>query len=108
MARLPKRKLIEVTADAVRESGLNALLLSRPTEHPALFNVYSDQQSTRVRVYIWNITPGGTNRAPDEYRIQVTDVSQFKREQRAKTRFLGYWEALGIFAGWDIRQHAGS
>ena len=59
MARLAKEQLFSVVEDAIRESGWYFLCLPSFEIHPARYQLYRDDQSYRVRVYIWNLTPGG-------------------------------------------------
>jgi putative restriction endonuclease len=101
---LTKKQLLEVVVTAIRESGWNVLYLS--DEHPFQLQMYRGDESYRLLVYIWNITHGGGAARPaDEYRIQVTGVSQFRQETGTKTLILGWWAAGGVFAGFDIRKH---
>lgn len=94
--------------EAVRLSGWSLLYLSK-LENPAKYQVYRDGRGGVLKVYLWNITPGGRNRPPDEYRIQPTGLpnERFEIEAGARTLVLGWWEDVGVFAGWDVRQHPG-
>lgn len=65
-------------------------------------------------IYIWNLTHGGgLVRPSDEYRIQITGISrpdsvnQFRPEIAGKTLILGWWDDVGVFAGFDYTRHAG-
>jgi len=70
--------------------------------------MYRESTSIRLLVYIWNITHGGGPARPaDEYRIQVTGVTQFEQQPGAKTLVLGWWATGGVFAGFDVRKHSG-
>lgn len=106
MARLPKPQLLERFEDAIRLSGWSLLYLSRK-KHPARYQVYRDDRSFPVKVYIWNITHGGATRAADEYRIQITGIAKFEPETDARNLILGWWDDVAVFAAWDIRQHSG-
>src|ERR1700761_5831237 len=106
MARLQKSELLAQAEEAIRISRLNVLYLN-PGRHPALYRIYEGRSSLLVQVYIWNITHGGKNRSADEYRIQATGVSQFNPKANARNLVLGWWDDIGVFAGWDIRQHRG-
>lgn len=105
MARLPKSKLFGAFEEAVRLCGWNILFLSNKTAHPARYRVSHDAISNRVKLYIWNITPGGNNRPDDEYRIQITGVRKFSPEKNARNLVLGWSDDFEVFAGWDIRLH---
>ena len=106
MARLSKPELLAKVEEAIRASGWNLLYIS--TGHPRRYAIYKDDLSAIIKVYIWNITHGGKSRAADEYRIQITGVSEFDPEPDGRTFLLGWWDDVGVFAGWDIRQHLGT
>lgn len=109
MARLTKRQLLGRVESAFKESGRNFLFLSAHGEHPAVYRVFRDGgQSVTVRVYIWNVSHGGGSvRAPNEFRIQVTGIDQFQRVGNERTLILGWWDEVGAFAGFDYRRHSG-
>lgn len=107
MPRLNKRQLLSTVELAICESGWDFLRLSEVGSHPAIYQIYRANQSQRVRVYIWNLTPGGGNRPTDEWRIQVTGVTQLGLEPDGKTLVLGWQDQLGVFAGFDSRLHQG-
>ncbi len=47
-------------------------------------------------------------RPVDEYRIQVTSgVARFEPEVGGKTLVLGWWQDVGVFAGFDYEKHSG-
>jgi putative restriction endonuclease len=104
MPRLKKSELLARAQDAIRISRLDVLYLN-PGKHPALYRIYDGDRSLLVQIYIWNITHGGINRSADEYRIQATGVSKFSPKRNARNLVLGWWDDVGVFAGWDIRQH---
>ena len=106
MMRLQKAELLARAEEAIRISGLNVLYLN-PGRHPALYRVYEGRRSFLVQIYIWNITHGGKGRSADEYRVQATGVSRFNPKVNARNLLLGWWDDVGVFAGWDIRQHRG-
>lgn len=107
MATLRKAVLLSKVEDAIRASGWNLLYLSK-NAHPARYRLFKDGTSITTRVYIWNITHGGKGRRADEYRIQITGVNKLTQEANSRTLILGWWDAIGVFTGWDIRQHSGS
>ncbi len=101
---LTKSQLLETIVTAIRESGWNVLYLS--DNHPFDLQMYQGDQSYRLHIYIWNITHGGGHARPaDEYRIQVTGISQFHQLPGAKSLILGWWSAGNVFAGFDFRKH---
>lgn len=107
MPRLDKAQLLRIVEEAVRESQWNLLHLSPRGEHPARYQLYRDRESVTVRVYIWNLTPGGQNRPDDEWRIQATGVDHFEQEPNGKTLILGWQGEREVFAGFDFNQHQG-
>jgi putative restriction endonuclease len=106
MAKHSKKLLLEEFESAVRLGGWNILYQSANT-HPAHYTVWRGDERYRVKIYIWNITHGGRKSLPDEYRIQRTGTT-FIPDPKARTLVLGWWEQIGVFAGWDVRQHSGS
>jgi putative restriction endonuclease len=106
MARLPKMGLLKRFEEAVRLGGWSLLYVAGKS-HPSHYQVYREDRSYRVKVYIWNITHGGATRAADEYRIQITGIDTFQPEPNSRNLILGWWEDVSVFAGWDIRQHSG-
>ena len=109
MARLLKSQLFHVVENAIRESGWNFLYLPSPSPggHPARYQIYRNDRSYQIRVYIWNLTHGGRTRPVDEWRIQVTGVTRFETEPDGKTLILGWWDDVGVFAGFDYARHQG-
>lgn len=109
MARLSKPELFHVVENAIRESGWNFFHLSQAGQHPARYQLYRNGHSHRTRVYIWNVSHGGGAARPvDEYRIQITGVSRFEPEVGGKTLILGWWDEVGVFAGFDYQHHLGT
>ena len=107
MARLPKRDLLATVERAVLDSGWSYLHLSAPTDHPARYSVFRGDQSFTVRVYIWNLTPGGKGRPLDEWRVQITGVDEFRLEANGKTLILGWENERRVFVGFDAHKHLG-
>ena len=105
MALLVKRRLLQVVEHSIRRSGWNLLYLSPIGTHPARYHVYHEDRSQRVRIYIWNLTRGGTNRPEDEWRIQVTGVNRFEQEIDGNTVILGWQDDRGLFVGFDYTRH---
>jgi putative restriction endonuclease len=109
MARPSKQQLLECVEEGFRNGGWNLLYVSNPGDHPARYRVYRDENGFTVRVYVWNVSHGGgTARAADEFRIQVTGIpnNTFLPEIGCKTLILGWWENDEIFAGFDYRKHS--
>lgn len=104
---LPKKQqLLERVITAIRACDWQYLLLK--TDHPFRLRVFRDRESYNVRIYIWNLTHGGGPARPaDEYRIQITGIDHFEPERDGKTLILGWWDPVGVFAGFDYRKHEG-
>src|SRR6266496_904566 len=108
MARHNKYDLLEKIVSAVNDSGWNVAYLEDIKQHPFYLQVYRDNESYRVKIYVWHLTHGGGKARPkDEYRIQITGVDQFEPLQGGKTLILGYWKEVDVFAGFDVRKHLG-
>lgn len=101
-----KPDLLYLVSQAVNESGWNIIYLN--DEHPFRVKIFSEAESYLVKIIIYNITHGGGRmRAANEYRIQIKEPT-LTHETGYKTLILGYYEALQVFAGWDISKHLGS
>ncbi|MFN3670392.1 MAG: HNH endonuclease [Bosea sp. (in: a-proteobacteria)] len=92
--------------EAARAGGWNVLFLSK-NEHPARYRLVRGTDTMLVRVFIWQISHGGRANLPSEYRIQNTGVPELQSEPGYRNIILGWWPAIDVFAGWDIRQHLG-
>lgn len=105
-APLSKGDLLSRLLAAVASNGYHAIVAER--EHPFLLRVFKqgERAYANLRVYLWNCTHGGANRAEDEYRIQLTGVVPDEQEGE-RTLLLGWHEGYGVFVGFDIRKHAG-
>jgi len=108
MARHRKYDLLDVFVQSVNDSGWNVLYVEDIKHHPFVLKVYNEHESYLLRLYIWNISPGGNHRPKDEYRIQITGTNRFEQHRGEKTLILGWWEDVGVFAGWDYNKHKGS
>jgi putative restriction endonuclease len=108
MARHNKYDLLNQVVNAVVESGWNVLFLAGPDEHPFNLQIYRNDESYKLTVYVWHLTHGGgTARPHNEYRIQITGVDQFETSRATKTLILGWWQEIEVFAGFDVRKHSG-
>lgn len=101
-----KKDLLYFVSQAVFECGWNIIYLA--DEHPFKIKIFNDTESIFVKIIIHNITHGGgSKRAANEYRIQFKEPT-IEYEVGFKTLILGYYDALQVFAGWDISKHIGS
>jgi len=108
-SRHRKYDLLDIVLQAIRDDGWNILYLSDPKFHPFRLKIYNDNENFDVRIYIWNLTHGGGKARPtDEYRIQITGVSNFEQAKNEKTLILGWWREGSVFAGFDYLKHQGN
>lgn len=106
MAMLTKNQLLDLLLKAVDASGWQALLLG--SGHPFGLRLFrSEQKGFDVRIYIWNCTHGGGSaRAMDEYRVQLTGVVP-NIIPGETTLLLGWHDGYGVFVAFDINKHVG-
>ncbi len=102
-ARLGKQDLLQRILWAVRSSGWNAIVLSQTP--PFRLSIFDGNTTHVVLCYIWNMTHGGYPRNPNELRIHITGVDQFRVEAGGKTLLLGWNEEERMFAGFDVAKH---
>jgi len=107
MAILNPKPLRLKIIESVRMCGWNVLFLSDLSRLPINIQIYNEDSSLKLKIYIWNLTHGGYPRSEDEYRIQ-SKVARFEQAAGYKTLILGWWEDVGVFAGFDIRKHSGA
>ena len=109
MARLPKEYLLRQLERGLEATGWSILHLSPPAAHPARYRITRGERSFVFTVYVWNITHGGGPRSQSEYRIQITGLAphEIAPDSEGRTLVLGYWDAEGVFAGFDHDRHAG-
>lgn len=98
--RLPKRQLLDLIVQSLYDDGWNIIYLDDPKSHPLVLRIYKNELSVDIRIYVWNLTHGGGSaRAADEYRIQITSgVQRFEPQENGLTLILGWWEQGGVFA----------
>lgn len=65
--------------------------------------IYKENKSVNLKIYIWNLTHGGKTRNEDEYRIQLKG-KRLEQTANTKTLVLGWWDDVGVFAGFDVRK----
>lgn len=103
---LTPKKLLEKILWAVAESGWSAIILS--SQKPFCLRLYRDDgKGFDVHVYIWNCTHGGGSaRAKDEYRVQLTGVVP-NVVAGELTLLLGWHSGYEVFVAFDMKKHAG-
>jgi putative restriction endonuclease len=106
MATIFKKKdLLYFVSQAVYDSGWNIIYLN--DEHPFKVKIFNETENYFVKIIIYNVTHGGGNkRARNEFRIQIKEPTLIT-EVGYKTLILGYYEALQVFAGFDLLKHLG-
>lgn len=113
MPRLSKSDLLEMFEESIVGSDLSFLRISDEGVHPAAYQIIKGAKSFRLKVYIWNLTPGGNRRPLDEWRIQPTglpatgNIVRFLPELDGKTAILGWNERYDVFAAFDVNKHLG-
>lgn len=106
MAVLSRLQLFEKIKETIIHLGWDISNHTDLNEQPVRYEISNNGYHKIIRVYVWNLTPGGTNRPENEYRIQVK-VDRFEEETNTKTLILGYWDEEQIFAGFDVSKHIG-
>ena len=106
MAIISRNKLHLKVAEAIQKCGWNVLYISAFGQLPLDIQIYQGNISQRLKIYIWNLSPGGRKSLPDEYRIQV-HVPRFEVPFGGKTLILGWWDEVEVFAGFDFNKHDG-
>ncbi|MDQ2808214.1 MAG: HNH endonuclease [Chloroflexota bacterium] len=107
MTNISRSELLDRIIDAVQQSGWNVLYISSTSEHPFKIRVYQQENSYQLRIFIWNLSPGGNNRPEDEYRIQI-HVPTLEPEAGFLSLLLGWWDEGNLFAAFDFNKHLGN
>lgn len=106
---LSHRKLGALLVLSLEHAGLKAEEQTGPDARPLLLRVASPHQTWDLRVFLWNITRGGPAGVRDasEFRVQTTRPANvaFAVDDGRYTILLGYHEATGTFAAWEVRAH---
>ena len=102
---LRKPRLLDLVVKAIHACGWDVLILSSRDDHPFALSLFKGDTKVSLLVYIWNLTHGGFPRDPNEFRIQVTGVSQIELREGSKTLLLGWSDDLNVFAGFDPTKH---
>ena len=106
--RHQKGPLLDLIVQSLYDDGWGIIYLHDPQWHPFILRIYKEDIKIDVRIYIWKLTHGGGSaRAADEYRIQITGVDQFEPQENGVTLILGWWNEGGVFAGFDYHFHSG-
>jgi putative restriction endonuclease len=101
---LSKSDLIDRVLLSARTDGWQVLFLTN--EHPFNLILAKDDASHRATVYVWNLSGGGRANLPNEYRIQITAAPPPRQGPPGSTTLiLGWFEQLGVIAGFDPVAH---
>jgi len=98
-----KQLLLTRVQEAIYASGWGVVFENH--EHPAFLRVFHDNESFRLLVYIWRLTPGGPPgvRPAGELRIQLTGVDPpLRLSSEFRTLLLGWHQPTGVFVGFDV------
>jgi putative restriction endonuclease len=101
---LTQPQLLELLVQSVMASGWNCLVLKKTK--PFVLRIFRDEKTGfDLKAFIWNCTHGGGSaRADDEYRIQITGTIP-SEDVHIPTVLLGWHSAYEVFAAFDIRRH---
>jgi putative restriction endonuclease len=107
MSVLNRNELYTRIVNAIQASNWQVLWPSSMAVVPLDLRVFHKDASVTLRIYIRNLTHGGKTRNKNEYRIQ-RQGDRFQIEKNFQTLVLGWWDDAGVFAGFDVRKHAGT
>lgn len=108
MSKHRKYDLLDLIVQSINDCGWNVLYISDISYHPFILKIYNEFENYLIRIYVWHLTHGGGAARPkDEYRIQITGVERFENHPGERTLILGWWDNVGVFAGFDYNKHNG-
>jgi putative restriction endonuclease len=103
--KLSTPALFQQVLEAIDASGWQCLILD--SNKPFRLRLFKDDKSVDVRVYLWNCSHGGGSaRAIDEYRVQLTGVVPSVVTGEV-TLLLGWHPDYEVFVGFDMKKHVG-
>lgn len=108
MANHKKGDLLDVVESAIIENGGLISNLDK-SKHPFVFDLQIGTVVHNIKLYIWKVTHGGGSKRPtDEYRIQITGVTNFSKDTPDQlVLILGWYEELEVFVAFDYNKHSG-
>jgi len=103
---LTQKQLLDQILSSIYESGWKAFIIDE--QKPFKLRIFrGDEKGFDARIYIWNCTHGGGSaRAKDEYRVQLTGVMPGIGANET-TLLLGWHSGYGVFVGFDMNKHNG-
>ena len=107
MTSLSKIDLLDRVVSAVASSGAQSFI--QTPSHPFVVSVWTEEVSRTLRIYVWNVTPGGppSVRSSTEYRIQLTGVgSSLRFSPGIDTLLLGWSEEFRVFTAFEASRHS--
>jgi hypothetical protein len=108
MANHKKGDLLNKITTSLKNLDWNLDILDE-SKHPFYITLNNNSgDKFELIIYMWNLSHGGGAKRPkDEYRIQITGVKNFIKEDNKLTLILGYWDELDVFVGFDVNKHSG-
>jgi putative restriction endonuclease len=106
MANISKNEIFKRFLIGLGTGGYNYTVVKR--NHPFKVRLLYEDNVVLLKVYCWNLTHGGGEKRPiDEYRIQITGVGEFIKENREIVLILGWRDEMGVFSAFDFNYHIG-
>jgi hypothetical protein len=106
---LSRVELSERLVTALDAAGYIVVAETTLGARPLLMSVRRRDETRRLRIFLWNCTPGGPPgvRAPDEWRVQTTRPGgiPFHVADGRETLLLGLHQAQDILIAWEVRAH---
>lgn len=108
MPAISPNLIVSGLIEAIQQSGgVSSYVSESVRTHPRKFIISYLGSTYSLWVYIWTLTHGGRVSLPDEYRIQLTSVSSpLQKNPSGLTVLMGYYPALNMFAGFDLKKHS--
>lgn len=108
MARMLFPELAELFVSSLELGGATVLHEHVGDRRPLVCHISDGSRKLVIHSYLWTVTSGGRGRGrPDERRIQITNVDQFRLLPGVQVVVGGYSPDEGVFAFWDVRRHLG-
>lgn len=101
-----KRGLYDVLRRDIAAAGVRVLLLSPPDEWPQIYALSRDDESARVRAYLWPLT---YDTARGDWKFQIGSIPEhvFIHGNNAQTVVMGYYADLRLYLAADAERRRG-